>query len=96
MYAYCNEMPGVTEEMATRVDSEVGDARVPGLIAHVSGPTAVGWRIIDVWESEEDYERFLVERLNPALQVATRDTTPPSRPFESFPVTGVSALARRA
>jgi hypothetical protein len=96
MYAYCREMPGVTEEMATRVDAGVGDAPVAGLVAHVSGPTAVGWRIIDVWESEEDYERFLTERLNPALAVATtRGVSQPSRPFESFSVTSVSSLARR-
>ena len=95
MYAYCQEMPGVTEEMATKVDREVGDAPVVGLVAHVSGPTAAGWRIIDVWESEEDYHRFEVDRLNPARQVATRGTTPPDRPFESHSVTGVDGLARR-
>ena len=56
--------------MATKVDREVGDAPVVGLVAHVSGPTAAGWRIIDVWESEEEYHRFEVDRLNPARQVA--------------------------
>jgi hypothetical protein len=96
MFAYCQEMPGVTEEMTTRVESEVGNAHVAGLVAHVSGPTATGWRIIDVWESEEDYHRFQTERLNPALQVATRGQTPPSRPFEQLPVTGVSGLSRRS
>ena len=95
MYAHCHEMPGVTEEMATRVEAEVGEAPVAGLVAHVSGPSATGWRIIDVWESEEDYHRFEVERLNPALQVATRGVTPPSRPFESYAVTSVTGLARR-
>jgi hypothetical protein len=95
MYAYCREMPGVTEEMATRVDTEVGGAPVIGLVAHVSGPTQVGWRIIDVWESEEDYERFLVERLRPALQFVGRDANPPSRPFEALSVTSVDTLARR-
>ncbi len=95
MYAYCQEMPGVNEEMATKVDKEVGDAPVAGLIAHVAGPTAVGWRIIDVWESEVDYQRFVTDRLNPALQIATRGQTPPSRPFESFPVTGANGLSRR-
>ena len=96
MYAYCREMPGVTEEMATRVDAEVGEAPVAGLVAQVSGPTAVGWRIIDVWESEEDYMRFLADRLNPALAVAaTGGVSRPSRPFESFSVTSVSSLARR-
>jgi hypothetical protein len=95
MYAYCQEMPGVNEEMATKVNKEVGEAPVAGLIAHVGGPTAVGWRIIDVWESEEDYNRFVADRLNPALQIATRGQTPPSRPFESFPVTGAKGHSRR-
>jgi hypothetical protein len=96
MYAYCNEMPGVTEEMATKVDAEVGEAPVAGLIAHVAGPTEAGWRIIDVWESEEDYKRFLVERLNPALQIATRGAPAPRRPFESFAVTSIPGLDRRS
>ena len=96
MYAYCQDMPEVTEEMATKVETEVGKAPVAGLVAHVSGPTATGWRIIDVWESEDDYHRFVDERLNPALQVATRGQTPPSRPFDFLPVTSVNGLARRA
>jgi hypothetical protein len=96
MYAYCQEMPGVSEEMATRVEAEVGSAPIAGLIAHVSGPSAIGWRIIDVWESEEDYNRFQTERLHPALQVATRGQTPPSRPFESLPVTSANGLSRRS
>jgi len=74
MYAYCREMPGVTEEMATSVDKEVGEAPVAGLVAHVSGPRENGWRIIDVWESEEDCKRFQVERLNPALEVSWKAT----------------------
>jgi hypothetical protein len=96
MYAYCNEMPGLTEEMATKVDAQVGQAPIPGLIAHVAGPTEVGWRIIDVWESEEDYKRFQAERLNPALEIATRGTPPPRVPFESFAVTGIARLDRRS
>jgi hypothetical protein len=96
MYACCQEMPGVTEEMATRVEAEVGEAPVPGLVAHVSGPSQTGWRIIDVWETEEDANRFVVERLNPAVQVATRGSAPPDRPFESYAVTSVGVLARRS
>jgi hypothetical protein len=96
MYAYCNEMPGITEEMAAKVDAEVGEAPVAGLIAHVAGPTEIGWRIIDVWESEADYKRFQVERLNPALQIATRGAPAPRLPFESFVVTGIPRLDRRS
>jgi hypothetical protein len=95
MYAYCQDMPGVSEEMVSRVEKEVGEVPVAGLIAHVSGPTGTGWRIIDVWESEADYQRFSIDRLNPALVVATRGQAPPSRPFESLAVTGADRLSRR-
>ena len=39
---------------------------VPGLVFHVAGPTATGWRVIDVWETEADLDRFQRERLGPA------------------------------
>jgi hypothetical protein len=96
MYAYCLEMPGVTEETAKKVDQEVGDAPIAGLVAHVSGPTATGWRIIDVWESEEDYHCFETDRLNPAREIATRGLAAPRRPFEALSVTGIESLARRS
>ena len=91
MHAYCREMPGVTEEMATSVDKEVGEAPVAGLVAHVSGPTENGWRIIDVWESEEDYNRFRSERLLPAMEKAT-GVHAPTQPFESRSVKCVGSL----
>lgn len=30
----------------------------PGLIVHAAGPTDEGFRIIEVWESEEAWQRF--------------------------------------
>ena len=77
------------------MEKEVGDAPVAGLVVHVSGPSEVGWRIIDVWESEEDDNHFREERLNPALRTATRGTPPPRRPFDSFAVRGIEVLSRR-
>jgi quinol monooxygenase YgiN len=38
-----------------------------GLILHVAGPTDEGVRVIDVWESEQHWQRFRTERLQPAL-----------------------------
>ena len=38
-----------------------------GLILHVAGPTDEGFRIIDVWESEDAWHRFRTERLAPAI-----------------------------
>jgi hypothetical protein len=95
MYAYCQDMPGVSEEVATRVEAQIGPQPIAGLVAHVAGPTSVGWRIIDVWETEESYIRFHEDRLNPAVEVATRGLTPPGRPFEFHSVTSVDRLPRR-
>jgi hypothetical protein len=95
MYAYCLDMPGATEEMAARVDDGVGLAPIAGLVAHVSGPSQTGWRIIDIWESEADQQRFQVERLGPAVAKATAGLPGPSTPFETRSVTGVGSLSRR-
>jgi hypothetical protein len=67
MYAYCQDMPGLTEQDARKVEDEVGTEAVAGCVAHVSGPYEGGWRIIDVWESKEALERFQADRLFPAL-----------------------------
>ena len=40
---------------------------VEGLLAHIAGPTDSGFRVIDVWESEEAFASF-GEFLVPVLQ----------------------------
>jgi hypothetical protein len=95
MYASCLDMPGGTEEMATRVDVAVGSEPIVGLIAHVSGPCRDGWRIIDIWETEADEQRFTVERLRPAVAQTTAHMAPPSVPFDARSVVGVAVLDRR-
>jgi hypothetical protein len=40
-----------------------------GLLIHTAGFTGTGlFRIFDVWESQEDWQRFREERLMPAIQ----------------------------
>ena len=95
MYGYCLDMPGVSEEITARVTSGVGDDPIPGLIAHVSGPTASGWRIIDIWESEDDWRQFDATRLGPALGRATAGMPPPPVPFDTRDVTGHPTHSRR-
>ncbi len=36
-----------------------------GLVLHAAGPTDEGFRIIGVWESEEAWQRFRADRLDP-------------------------------
>ena len=47
----------------------------PGLIVHAAGPTDEGFRIIDIWESEEAWEQFRAERL--PVQAADPALPPP-------------------
>ena len=45
------------------------DWPVPGLLAHVAGQGANGFRVVDVWESENAFRRF-GEKLMPILKAA--------------------------
>jgi hypothetical protein len=49
---------------------------VQGLILHAAGPTETGWRVVDIWDSEEDLNRFRQERLMPATQKVGSDRRP--------------------
>jgi hypothetical protein len=50
-----------------RVRADLGDTAPDGLIVHVAGPTDEGFRIVDLWETEESFMRFRQERLAPAV-----------------------------
>ncbi|NGO14421.1 hypothetical protein G5C60_44210 [Streptomyces sp. HC44] len=62
------DTPGMTqaqyEEGASRVNQGRGlpkvssDWPVPGLVAHIAGPSQNGWFVADVWESEEAFNQF--------------------------------------
>jgi hypothetical protein len=77
--AYCRIQDWVepeTERSTTiydKVTAKLGpmaqDAR--GFIAHAAGWTGNGFRIIELWESEEDCERFFAEAVMPAVMEAS-------------------------
>ena len=35
------------------------------MLSHVAGPTPNGWRVVDVWETKEQFERFAQEKIGP-------------------------------
>lgn len=74
---------GVTQAQYEQVLHEVTpDGKVaPGMLSHVAGPTADGWRVFEVWESQEAVDRFFQEKLGAALQKAHISVQP-----EVFPV----------
>jgi hypothetical protein len=75
--------PEGSQETYDRVRERLGLERPAGGILHVAGPSPNGgWRVIEVWESEEDAKRF-VERLGPAFEGVG---APPPPPPELWPV----------
>jgi len=47
---------------------------IDGLIVQVGGVADDGMRIISIWESKTDHDRFITERLHPVLQTARNPT----------------------
>ena len=46
----------------------MGEDKAPdGLIMHTAGASDQGWYIYDVWDSREDFERFVAAQLGPAI-----------------------------
>jgi hypothetical protein len=61
------------------IDVASGEGEWPaGLLFHSGGAKPGGWIVSEVWASQEDQERFMAERLGPALREAGVDD-PPSR-----------------
>ena len=66
------------------VREKTGLERPAGGIFHAAGPSpSGGWRVIEVWESEQDAQRFVKERLLPAFEAIG---VPPPPPPEFWPV----------
>ncbi len=66
--AFLIETPGGTQEQYDRVQTRLnlGDKKPAGEIVHIAGPTDNGWRIVDVWESQEAFDQFRKDSLDAA------------------------------
>ena len=65
-----------------RLDSPA-DWPVEGLLAHISGQGPSGFRVVDVWESEDAFRRF-GETLMPILQEIGVEGQPEVYPAHTF------------
>ena len=71
------EVPGFTQENYEAVLAAVGQEAPEGSYFHIAGPIDGGWRVIEVWESEQAQDAFQRERLDPAFdQVGLGRVTP--------------------
>jgi hypothetical protein len=71
-----NDYDAVNEKLG--IDPQSGEGWPEGLIHHTGAEKAGGLVVFEVWESKAAQQRFLDERLKPALESAGV-TTPPTR-----------------
>jgi hypothetical protein len=70
--------PEGSQEIYDKVSAQLGLESPAGGIFHVAGPSPNGgWRVIELWESEEDAKRFVQERLRPAFEAVDAPLPPP-------------------
>jgi len=77
------------DDRSTAVYDELGPAMnvesdpPNGLISHAAGFDGNTWRIFDIWESEDQFQRFTEERLMPAMgQISAQGEPPQVRTYE--------------
>jgi hypothetical protein len=65
-----NEIEGANQDFYDQVNPKVmPDDKLPdGCQAHIAGPIDNGWRVITVWNSDDDFQKFRDEKLIPVLK----------------------------
>lgn len=73
------EVPNLTEEVYAGMSGKMMPllSAFKGFISHAGGPSPTGgWRVVEVWESEEDGKKWFDENIKPNLPP---DITPDRR-----------------
>ena len=87
-----HDSPGGTQEQYEHTVARLSDGRglnslgdwpVDGILSHAGGPTDTGWRVVDVWESAEAFERF-GQVIGPVLQEVGFPGEPQIFPLQKF------------
>lgn len=67
-----NDMEGAGQDLYDQVNPKVmpGGELPDGCLAHIAGPVENGWRVISVWDSDDQFEQFRDETLIPAIREA--------------------------
>lgn len=66
------EIEGGNQDFYEQVSGKaMPEGQLPeGCQVHIAGPTEGGWRVITVWDSEDQFHQFRNEKLIPGLQEA--------------------------
>jgi hypothetical protein len=57
---------------------------------HSAGPSEGGWYIYDVWESKEDFQRFMDGQLGEAVKAVFGDQPPPGSEPQFFEIVSLA------
>jgi hypothetical protein len=90
------DIPGGTREFYDSVCRTMNwpDDWPEGQIAHYAGTGEGFWRVVDIWETREHFDRFARDRLGPAAQEASGGQAPPMEPVFFEIVSEVTAPTR--
>jgi hypothetical protein len=70
-----------TPEEYEQVNAKIGDAAPDGLIVHTVTDLGGGnWKVVDVWESAENYQSFVQNQLIPAIAEVNPDAPQAQEP----------------
>jgi hypothetical protein len=76
-----NEIEGGDQDFYDQVNSKVmpGGNLPDGCQVHIAGPMENGWRVITVWDSDDQFQQFRDEKLIPTIrEVGGEDRIAPS------------------
>ena len=67
-----NEIEGGSQDLYDQVNPKVmpGGQLPEGCQLQIAGPIDKGWRVITVWDSEDQFQQFRNDKLIPALKDA--------------------------
>ena len=73
--AVIGDLPGGNADLDQEMLGRLGlsDSPPPGALARLAGPIEGGWRVMSIWESQDQWDAFRRERLEPMFQGAGRD-----------------------
>ncbi|UGS38017.1 hypothetical protein [Capillimicrobium parvum] len=68
--AFILDFDGATSAQYDAVieEMQLGGRTPPGALYHAAGPTETGWRVVDVWETDEAFQDFTARTVAPATQ----------------------------
>jgi hypothetical protein len=82
------DITGLTHAEYRRVLDELGVETRPegGIYLHLTTPTDFGFRVIEIWDAKEGFDRFAENRLTPAAQAVgmQRETAITVTPLHNF------------